>query len=40
MTELELALRGLGPEVAWPETPDLTGSVRRRIEAAPQRRLA
>jgi hypothetical protein len=40
MTELELALRELGPEVAWPETPDLTSSVRRRIEAAPQRRLA
>jgi hypothetical protein len=38
MTELELALRELGPQVAWPTTPDLAGAVRRRIEAEPARR--
>jgi hypothetical protein len=38
MTELELALRELGTEVAWPQTPDLAGSVRRRIKAEPEPR--
>jgi hypothetical protein len=38
MTELELALRELGAEVAWPQTPDLAGPVRRRIEAEPEAR--
>lgn len=38
MAELELELRRLGGEVAWPETPELASSVRRRLEAAPQRR--
>jgi hypothetical protein len=34
MTELELALRRLGDELDWPETPDLTSAVRTRIEGA------
>jgi hypothetical protein len=38
MTELELELRRLGGEVAWPETPELASAVRRRIEAPPERR--
>src|ERR687895_1847763 len=38
MAELELELRRLGTEVAWPETPDLASAVRRRIEAPPERR--
>jgi hypothetical protein len=38
MAELELELRRLAGEVAWPETPELAGAVRRRIEAAPERR--
>ena len=38
MTELELALRELGPQVAWPTTPDVAGAVRRRIEVEPRRR--
>ena len=38
MAELELELRRLGGEVSWPETPDLAGTVRRRIEARPGRR--
>ena len=38
MAELELELRRLGREVAWPETPELAGAVRRRIEAPPERR--
>ena len=38
MAELELELRRLGGEVAWPETPDLARVVLRRIEAAPERR--
>jgi hypothetical protein len=38
MTELELALRKLGDELAWPEAPDLASTVRRRIETAPERR--
>jgi hypothetical protein len=38
MSELELALRELGAEVAWPATPDLAGGVRRRIEVEPGRR--
>jgi hypothetical protein len=38
MTELELALRRLGNELEWPEPPDLTSAVRRRIEAAPEPR--
>jgi hypothetical protein len=37
MTELELALRELGPQVAWPTTPDVAGAVRRRIEVEPRR---
>jgi hypothetical protein len=37
MAELELELRRLGAEVAWPETPDLASVVRRRIEVAPER---
>jgi hypothetical protein len=36
--ELELALRRLGHDVDWPETPDLATTVRRRIEAGPERR--
>ena len=31
MSELELALTRLGREVEYPETPDLTGVVRRRL---------
>jgi hypothetical protein len=38
MTELELALRELGAEVAWPQTPDLATAVRRRVEAEPEPR--
>lgn len=38
MAELELELRRLGAEVAWPETPDLGRAVRRRIEGPPERR--
>jgi hypothetical protein len=38
MAELELELRRLGEDVAWPETPELAGAVRRRIEAPPERR--
>jgi hypothetical protein len=38
MAELELELRRLGAEIAWPETPELATRVRRRIEAAPARR--
>jgi hypothetical protein len=38
MPELELALRRLGHDVDWPETPDLATTVRRRIEAGPERR--
>lgn len=38
MTELELALRRLGDELAWPETPDLTTAVRRRLDAPPEPR--
>jgi len=37
MPELELAVRRLGDEVEWPETPDLAKVVRRRIEATPRR---
>jgi hypothetical protein len=40
MTELELALRDLGAEVAWPETPDLASAVRRRVEAEREPRLS
>ena len=39
MNELELALRELGREVAWPATPDLTGAVRRRVESLSGRRV-
>jgi hypothetical protein len=38
VTELELALRRLGDELDWPETPDVTAIVRRRIEAPPEPR--
>jgi hypothetical protein len=38
VAEIELELRQLGAEIAWPQTPDLAGSVRRRIEAVPERR--
>jgi hypothetical protein len=38
VTELELALRRLGHELDWPETPDLTAAVRRRIDAPPEPR--
>jgi hypothetical protein len=38
MAELELELRRLGAEVAWPDTPELASAVRRRIEAARKRR--
>jgi hypothetical protein len=38
MAELELELRRLGAEVAWPETPELATAVRRRIERPPERR--
>jgi hypothetical protein len=38
VTELELALRRLGDELDWPETPDLTAGVRRRLEAPPEPR--
>jgi hypothetical protein len=38
MTELELALRELGAQVAWPTTPDVAGAVRRRIDVLPGRR--
>jgi hypothetical protein len=38
MTELELALRRLGDELDWPETPDLATTVRGRIEATPEPR--
>jgi hypothetical protein len=31
MSELELALQGLGGELEYPQTPDLAGSVRRRL---------
>jgi hypothetical protein len=34
VTELELALRRLGDELDWPETPDLAVTVRRHVEAA------
>jgi hypothetical protein len=38
MSELELALTRLGREVEYPETPDLTGAVRRRLaEGQPAR---
>jgi hypothetical protein len=37
MTELELALQRLGAELDWPEAPDVSREVRRRIEAAPRR---
>jgi hypothetical protein len=33
VTELELALRRLGDELHWPETPEMASAVRRRIEA-------
>jgi hypothetical protein len=33
MSELELALQRLGGELDYPETPDLVGSVRRRLAA-------
>jgi hypothetical protein len=39
VTELEVALRRLGDELDWPETPELAGAVRGRIEAVPKRRL-
>jgi hypothetical protein len=39
MAELELELRRLGAELSWPETPELAGRVRSRLEAAPRRRL-
>jgi hypothetical protein len=39
MTDLELELRRLSGDIAWPPTPDVSGAVRRRIEAAPERRL-
>ena len=37
MPELELALRRLGDEVEWPETPHLASAVRMRLEAGPGR---
>lgn len=37
MPELELALRRLGADVEWPETPVLASAVRMRIEAEPRR---
>jgi hypothetical protein len=38
MTELELALQQLAADIAWPETPELASTVRRRIEAQRPRR--
>jgi hypothetical protein len=37
MTELELQLTRLGAEVEFPPTPDLSGTVRRRLAARPPR---
>ena len=37
MTELELRLTQLGRELDWPETPELTGSVRARVQEAAER---
>jgi hypothetical protein len=38
MTELEQALLRLGPEIVFPETPDVAGAVRRRLGERPRRR--
>jgi hypothetical protein len=38
VTELELELRALGDEIAWPPTPDLVAAVQTRVAAAPRRR--
>jgi hypothetical protein len=38
VTELELALRRLGAELDWPDTPDLTTAVRGRLDAPPEPR--
>ena len=37
MTELERRLTQLGRELDWPETPELAGGVRARVEAAAER---
>ncbi len=37
MTELELRLTQLGRELDWPETPELAGSVRARVQEAAER---
>jgi hypothetical protein len=37
MTELERRLTQLGRELDWPETPELAGSVRARVQAAAER---
>lgn len=38
MTELEQALVRLGADIAFPETPDVSGAVRRRLAERPPRR--
>lgn len=38
MTELEQALRRLGPELVFPETPDIAAGVRARLAERPARR--
>lgn len=40
MPDLELELRQLGAEIAYPPVPDVAGAVRRRLEGRPARRFA